>query len=379
MGASVAPLWGFPYAAGCFRPDPEKRRSGSRIVVEEGPVHDDPKAVPPAAPDSPPVVYDEEPAEHVPGSFLSALPQFFVFPLILVGTLLAVYIGLRWVIVDEPDSARELLTDMRAAGAHSRWQVAQQLAEGLQRGTLDLGDVPATELSSLYVTMLPPVGEPVPEEVEEEVVLMRQYLLSVLAHKADPALTRHAVEALGSEQQPVRLAALMALAQMGDPAAEPHLSRHLAGSDVHEERFVTIGALAMVGTPAALDTLAGLLGGDDSLDHRNAVLSLAARGDDRASPWLMDMLSRDSYGTDPALDPPQADLLDAESRALARAHTVDAFLEHSARAAGKLGDPDAVPHLRRLGRDDPSLKVQSAAINALYELGASLETDDGDV
>ncbi len=344
----------------------------------QGPGFDDDEAVAPAVPPPTPPVYDEEPPEHVPGSFLSALPQFFVFPMILVGTLLVVWIGLQWMVVDTPASARELLTEMRSAGAHSRWQVAQQLAEGLQRGTLDLDEVPASELSALYAVMTPDFGDAATDEMREQSVLMRQYLLSVLASKADPALTHHAVEALQDESIDVRLSALMALAQMADPAAEAPLTALLARSDTHRERFVAIAALAMIGTPAALDSLAGLLGGDDSLDHRNAVLSLASRGDARALPHLIDMLSRESYGSDPALDPPDAALLDTASRAEARGRAVDAFLENACRAAGKLGESAAVNPLRRLGRDDPSVKVQSAAINALYDLGATLETDDGD-
>jgi hypothetical protein len=90
------------------------------------------------------------------------------------------------------------------------------------------------------------------------------------------------------------------------------------------------------------------------------------------------MLARESYASDPALLHPDQALSDEASRAAARDVVVEAFLVNAARAAAHVSDPalraELVSALQALRVNDPSLKVQSAAINALHELGASTET-----
>jgi HEAT repeat protein len=302
------------------------------------------------------------------------VPQFFVFPLILVATLTVIYLGLRWLSGSTPSDARQLLMDLRLSGPHSRWQVAQQLADGLQRGRLTLDSVPPAELAAVYEGLVPASLAGFDQGARQDAIRTQQFLLNTLAFKGDPALTHYATEALASEESEVRMAGLYALLRMEDPAAVPALTDHL-GSGIHEERLLALGGLARLGTPEALDAISGLVGGADTLDHRNAVLALADNRDARAMPWLVDMLDRSSYDTDPALDHPDYAQSDEATRVAARTNAVDHFLENAARAAGKLGDPTLVPPLERLKQADPSVKVQSAALNALHSMTAVPETN----
>jgi HEAT repeat protein len=141
-----------------------------------------------------------------------------------------------------------------------------------------------------------------------------------------------------------------------------------------DERWMAMGALARVGSPEALDAIAGLLGGEDSVLHRNAVLSLAQAGDERAAPWLPALLSREGYADDSRLDGPDAALQDELSRAAARESVVEQFLVSACRAASHLADPSVAPLLQALRAGDPSVKVRSAAINALHDLGVTQES-----
>lgn len=328
---------------------------------------------------APPVVsgvpLDEEPEQHVPGSFLQALPQFFVFPLILVATLAAAWLGLRLLIGGEPDDARAVLAEIRtAAGPHGRWQAMHALATGVRRGSLSLDDVPASELVALWTTYAAPQGDTL--EAREQTALTRHWLLQVLALKRAPEVTGIARGALGDENADVRRAALAALAEMRDPAALPDLVAVLSGGD-EGERFLALGALARLaadGSAPAADAVAGLLGGGDSLLARNAVLALADAGDPRAAAGLPALLVRANYDLDPALDGPEAAQRDEASRAIARDQVVEGFLVQACRAAAKSPDPALSSALRELADNDPSLKVRSAAINALHDRGASLET-----
>ena len=117
------------------------------------PVFNEDSAAPPTVPPTVPGGGDpgggDPDPQHVPGSFLQSVPQFFVFPLILVATLTVIYLGLRWLSGSTPSDARQLLVDLRLSGPHSRWQVAQQLADGLQRGRLTLDTVPPAELAAV--------------------------------------------------------------------------------------------------------------------------------------------------------------------------------------------------------------------------------------
>ena len=106
---------------------------------------------------------------------------------------------------------------------------------------------------------------------------------------------------------------------------------------------------------------------------RNAALLLAGEPhrDPAVKPFLLNMLDRGAYAQDPSLDGPLRGLMDEASRAAARDHAVETFLVLACRAASALGDRDAIPRLENLREADPSLKVRSAAIDALHELGAS--------
>lgn len=319
-------------------------------------VNDDGKTTVPAVPE-----LDEEPEQHVPGTFLGALPQFFVFPLILVATLTLAYMGLRLLVGDEPTDARGLIADIRGAGGpHSRWQVMHDLAQGLRGGSVTLDEVPASELVALY------------SAYADEGPQTRMYLLKVLQWKKAPALTGIALAALADSDAQVRLHALRALGELADPVAVPALAEHLQ-APTHEERLVALHALWLVGTTPALDAVATLLNGDDTVLHRDAVIALGGAGDARAAAWMPGLLSRSGYALDPALLGPDADAMDEVSRVRMREMVTEAFLVNAAKAAAALGDPDMIPQLELLRAEDPSVKVRSAAINALHDLG-TLET-----
>jgi hypothetical protein len=305
---------------------------------------------------------DEEVEARVPGSFLEALPQFFVFPLILVATLAAAWLGLRMLVGGGGGDARELIADIRAAsGPHGRWQAAHGLADGLRRGRVTLDEVPAAELAALY------------DAYAAESPAMQQFLLEMLGWKREPALTGRALAALDADDEQVRMAALLALANLEDEAAVPRLVAVLQDGE-RDERWMAMGALARVGGAEALSAIAGMLGGEDTVLHRNAVLALAQAGDLRAAPWLPALLTRAAYAEDSRLDGPDAALQDAQSRAAARESVVEQFLVSACRAASHMADPSVAPLLQALRTDDPSVKVRSAAINALHDLGVTQES-----
>jgi HEAT repeat protein len=159
---------------------------------------------------------------------------------------------------------------------------------------------------------------------------------------------------------------------MGDPAALPALTARLKGEDA-DERVLALDAVANIEGPEARAILAGSLRATDSIVSRNAALLLASAPyrDGSVKPFLLHMLDRAAYADDPTLDGPLRELMDETSRKAAREDAVEQFLVSACQAAAELGDRDAIPRLENLREADPSLKVRSAAIDALFDLGSS--------
>jgi len=313
-------------------------------------------AVPPEA------TLDEEPPQHVPGSFLEALPQFFVFPAILVVTLTAIYLLLRVVVGTEADSARELLDEFRVAGPHGRWQLMHSLANGLNREQLNLDEVSAAELALIYEAESQRTGD------GQEANIMRSTLLHVMAWKGDPSLTPFAVEALDSASDDLVMAALASLARMADPTSVDVIASKLE-SPVAGVRLMALGALGNFhDSPKASQAIAGALTSPDPMVARNAVLISARQRNPASLPMLLRLLDPDSYAADSAMDLGLSEFSDA-SRAEALSASAEAFLIQACQAAALLGDPSAVASLQKLREPDRPVKVRSAAINALDALG----------
>lgn len=321
--------------------------------------------------DAAPPVFDEEPPEHVPGSFLGALPQFFIFPLILVVTLTAIYLLLRLLTGAADATTPELLAEIRTAGASERWFKLHELAQGLQNGRLDLAEVGSDELLGFYEgTLASLAADPGPTPADRDE--LRHALLLVMAHKGDPAFTPLALEALETGSDRLRLGALQVLGVLGDPASLPAIVP-LLDSPLDTERLVALGAVAGIDSDAARDVLAAQLGSSHAEIARNAAIQLGLAGDARAKPVLLHLLDRDAYAADAGVSGALQGLSEG-SRAEARDQYVDELMINACRAASRLGDPAFVPVLQALRRGDRSMKVKSAALDALHEMGVDPET-----
>lgn len=342
------------------------RKNGHPLDPNGSPFRSDSTAPPSVPGDAVPngsgdAAFDEEPPQHVPGSFLEALPQFFVFPAILVLTLTAIYLLLRVVVGTEAGSARDLLDEFKAAGPHSRWQLMHSLADGLKRRRLQLDEVPVRELALIYEAEMQRVGEGPQGDI------MRSTLLHVLAWKHDPSLTHFAVEALDGASEELVMAALAALATMADPSTVEVIARQL-DAPVAGVRLMALGALGNIESPAADAALVAALTASDAMVARNAALLTARRRNLAALPMLLRLLDPESYAGDGSMELGLSEF-DEASRAQALAGSTEAFLIQACQAAATLGDPAVVAGLQKLREPDRSVKVRSAAINALDALG----------
>ncbi|GJM23483.1 MAG: hypothetical protein DHS20C15_33980 [Planctomycetota bacterium] len=315
--------------------------------------------------------FDEEPGEQVPGSFLGALPQFFVFPLILVVCLTAIYLLLRLLAGASDATAPELLSEIRTAGTSERWFKLHELAQGVNTGRLDLSSISNDELLGFYQGTLGSLAADTSRSATERDEL-HYALLLVLAGKRDPSFAPVVLEALASDSETVRIGALKALGALKEPSSLAQIVPLLESSSVMERRMA-LDAVACLETAEAREVLVEQLRSSETQMVRNAAIWLGMAQDERATPVLLHLLDREAYGPDAGVPGDLAQLSEG-SRAAARDQYVDDMMILTCRAAARLGDPAFVSVLQALRRDDRSMKVKSAALDALHDMGVDPET-----
>jgi HEAT repeat protein len=268
----------------------------------------------------------------------SALRTFlglFLVPLLVVLACVAVFIGFGWIAYDR-QSTSDYLNDLRSSWKPRRAQAAYELSKILTADPDALDEEPGIrdEVRRLFA-----------ETDDEE---MKRYLALVLGYTQDPEAVPLLIEALDDPSSETRIYALWGLGKTSDPRAVPPLLASLADPDPGIRKTAAFG-LGELGEPETIPGLAPLL--DDAVaDVRwNAALALANLGSDLGVPVLYRMLDRTLATQIPDITPSQAE------EAMISAIRELAILEVE----------DSRDLLERLSKDDPSLKVRQAAIEAL--------------
>jgi HEAT repeat protein len=267
----------------------------------------------------------------------SALRQFlglFVVPLLVVVLCVGVFIGFGW-IAYEKKATSDYIDDLQSSWGPRRRQAAYELSKILvtQPDALRTEPGAAAEVRRLF------------REGEDK--QLRQYLALVLGHTRDPQALPLLVEALDDDDSQTRIYAAWALGSIGDPGALEPLAGALKDPDAGIRKTAAY-ALGALGDPAAIPRLEPLLV-DATADVRwNAAVALARLGSDAGVEVLEQMLDRRLMAQVPDIKPDQQE---------------EAMIE-AIPALAKVRGEQALPLLARLEKDDPSLKVRQAAIEA---------------
>ena len=279
------------------------------------------------------------PAERQGTPFL--VLQFFVFPMAIVASCVAVFVVFG-LIAAEGKSAREYLGEVRTGGTARRWQAAFELSKVIQGGKDKALKDPrfADELLALF------------QESEKDDPRVRRYLALALGRIGDaravPPLLKLVAEHDATSDPETLIYSIWALGSLRDESAVPELVR-LAGAEDPGVRKAAVHALgAMPGEPARERLLASLADGAEDV-RWNAALALARRGDAAGAPVLKSMLDRAYLAKVPDLSAEQAE---------------EAMLA-AVGAAAQLHDPELKRALAELRTSDPSLKLRNAAGAAL--------------
>lgn len=283
---------------------------------------------------------DESPGAEQGASALRTFVGLFLVPLVVVVVCVGVFVGFGWVAYDK-NSTGDYLNDLRSSWRPRRAQAAYELSKILVADPTALDDEPELRRE---------VGRLFQESEDAE---MRRYLALVLGHTGDPEAVPLLVEALEDPDSELSIYSLWALGELGDPAAAPAVTAAIADEDpgIRKTAAFALGELELDGAARdeAVATLLPLTE-DTVADVRwNAALSLSRLGSDAGVPELGRMVDRNLVMQVPGITPSQAE---------------EAMLGAIA-ALAAVGSDEDLEALREVARNDPSLKVRQAALQAL--------------
>ncbi len=287
-----------------------------------------------------------------PAGPLAAAPslavQFFLIPLSVVAVVVAIYGGFRMMVTDER-TPEEYLLEVRAGGRDRRWPAAYELSRlmgdpGIEERHPGLGKA----LVDAFI-----------ESGRDDPRIRRYLALAIGRLGAPPPGTMAALtDALDDADSETVISVVWALASLGDETVVPRIVSMYQSAD-SGVRKMAVYALGVLPDDGAHTTLRAALG-DPTPDVRwNAAVALARHGDPRSAGVLARMLDRDHV----------TGLVTASETRIDPAGDV---MISGLRAAAGLGSGGVGEALRAavaaLAESDPSVKVQSAALETLDAL-----------
>jgi HEAT repeat protein len=274
--------------------------------------------------------------------------QFFLIPLAVVGIAVTVYVGFRSLLTDRR-TAQDYLTEVRNGGSDRRWPAAYELSRLMADPEVRADRTLGPELVKAF------------EATPETDPLVKRYLALAIG-RLDPPLPPKAIEdltgALESPDSETRISAIWALGSSGDATVVPKLVS-LYGSPDEGVRKMVVYALGALPGDTQMATLRTALH-DNTHDVRwNAAVALARKGSHDGVPVLQQMLDREYVER-------------AVKRAVRQDEDRDPIADvmiSGLRAAATLKDEALKASVTSLSRQDRSMKVRQAALEALKVIG----------
>jgi len=283
---------------------------------------------------------------------LSAAPalavQFFLIPMAVVGVTVLVYAGFRSLIADDR-GPQDYLSEIQSGGSNRRWPAAYELSRLMADPKVRADRSLAPALVKAF------------EASKDDDPRVRRYLALAIG-RLDPPLPPNAVAdltaALDDTDSEARITAIWALGSSGDVAVVPTL-RPLYESTDPGIRKMAVYALGALPGDTQLPTLRTALQ-DTTPDVRwNAAVALSRHGNQEAVPVIGQMLDRPFV--ERAVN---RDVRQDEDR-----DPVGDVMISGLRAAAALKAGRLRARIETLSRQDPSLKVRQAALEALKVMG----------
>ncbi len=267
----------------------------------------------------------------------------FLFPL-LIAVGMAILLCTVVLLTREAETPESLITAIKTGTPSKRWQKAYELSNELNQGR---GLLRSSGVMKEVIHILTSRSEYDPKT--------RSYMAVALSRFDEPEVIPALQNALSQEKDiDVQLFLLWALGVKEARAAEAQIRDFLKSEDPHIRKMAAY-VLGAVGSDASADALIALLD-DRHQDVRwNAALSLARLGRPEGYEELLQMIDRISLDASGGLTEEQK----------------EEIMTSAVKGIALLGRKDAVPLIRQLAGEDPSLKVRQAAMQSLNQLTES--------
>ncbi len=290
--------------------------------------------------------------ESAPRTPIVAAPalavQFFLIPLAVVGLTVMLYLGFRSLLADDR-TPQDYLAEVRAGGTNRRWPAAYELSRLMADPKVRADRTLGPALAKAF------------EASKDDDPRVRRYLAMAIG-RLDPPLPAEAVADLSTwlddSDSEVRISAIWALGSSGDGSVVPRLQPLYESPDAGIRKMIVYALGALPGD-AQIVTLRTALQ-DSAADVRwNAAVALARHGSHEGVGVLRQMLDR-AY---------VEQAVTREMRPDRDEDPVADVMISGLRAAAALKDEALKPSVASLSRQDRSLKVRQAAIEALKVMG----------
>jgi HEAT repeat protein len=287
--------------------------------------------------------------ENAPRNPLVAAPalavQFFLIPLAVVAIAVSVYVGFRSLLADSR-SPQDYLREVQMGGSNRRWPAAYELSRLMADPKVRADKTLAPALVKAF-------------QASKDDAAVRRYLALAIG-RLDPPLPPDAIadltHALDDPDSETRISVIWALGSSGDEAVVSRLIPLFTAQDADAGvRKMVVYALGALPGTTQIDTLRTALQ-DSTPDVRwNAAVALARKGRHDGVPVLKQMLDRSYVEQNVKREVRLDDDVDP---------IADVMIS-GLRAAATLKDDELKPAVIALSRDDRSMKVRDAAIEAL--------------
>ena len=285
--------------------------------------------------------------------------QFFLIPLAVVVAVILVYGGFRWLLNDER-TPQEYLSDIRVGGRERRWPAAFELSRLMADP-----EVQASEPS------LGPALVRAFVESENDDPRVRRYLAMAVGQLTQPPEDAGAslVDALDDPETETRISVIWALGSLGDSSVIPELAGMYASDDAGI-RKMTVYALGALPGDEQIATLRTALNDSVPDVQWNAAVALARHGNTQGVGILGRMLDREYV--ERVAEPTMGVGSDEVDR-------VGEVMITGLNAVAALNANSFRDSVLQLSRQDESLRVRQAAIEALAAFDASDDRPEGRV
>jgi len=261
----------------------------------------------------------------------------FIFPL-LIAVGMAVLLCTVVLLTKETETPESLISSIKTGTPSKRWQKAFELSNELNQGR---GMLRSSGVMKEIIHILNR-----PEEYDPKT---RSYMAMALSHFEEQEASDALMKALQAESDAdVQLFLLWSLGIKQAGEAEGLVLPFL-DSERSDLKKMAAYVLGVIGSAASVKSLQALLDDPERDVRWNSALSLARLGDNAGYSELLTMLDRETLEADGGFT----------------AAKIEEVMIGAIKGIVLLGRNDALPYLEDLSREEKSLKVRQAALEAM--------------